>query len=95
MDDIVDEVIQVEDNEQAKGAEDWDAPRGKQIEGEVFDLQRSGEGAHVDRDKAHLSAELSDRTLGTATVAAQKYLQSRTKNLSLPSSCAWIKTEGG
>lgn len=91
----MDKVIQVEDDEQASGAEDWDAPRGKQIEGEVFDLQRSGEGPHVNRDEAHLSAELSDRALRVATVAAQKYLQSRSKDQSLPSSCAWIKTEGG
>lgn len=56
----MDEVVQVEDDKQAKRAEDWDTPRGKQIEGEVFDLQRGGEGAHVDGDKAHLSAEPSD-----------------------------------
>lgn len=60
MEDVVDEVVQVEDDEQAKGAEDRDTPRGKQIEGEVFDLQRGGKGAHVDRDEAHLSAELND-----------------------------------
>lgn len=78
VEDVVEEVVQVEDEEEAEGAEDREAPRGKQVEGEVFDGPGRGEEAHVNGDEAHLSAELRDGALGSAAVAAQKYLGRRT-----------------
>lgn len=83
----MDEVVQVEEEEQSKGAEDREAPRGEQIEREVFHLQRGGEEALVHRDKAHLSAELHDCALGSAAVAAQKYLQSGSGDQPRPPTC--------
>lgn len=73
--DITNEVVQVEEDEEEQGAEDRDAPGRKQIEGEIFDLQRRGEEAHINRDEAHSATELHDRALGFTTVTAQENLE--------------------
>ncbi len=92
LQDVTDEVVQVEEEEQGHGADDRDVPGGKQIEGDVFDLQRRGEEAHIDGDEAHSMTELHHRALGLAAVAAQenlekiddKELNSEIRILSLP-----------
>lgn len=73
-------VVQVEEEEQAQRAENWDAPGGKQMEGEVFDLQRRREEAHIDGDEAHSTTELHHRALGLAAVTAQVNLGTKDKH---------------
>ena len=59
MQDVPEEVVQVEYDEQRQSAGDGKLPGGKQVEGEVLDLQRGGEVAHVHGDEAHSATQLS------------------------------------
>jgi len=75
LQDVAQEVVRVEEGEQAQGAEGGEAPGGEEAVGEVLDLQGGGEEAHVDGDEAHAAAELHHRALGRAAVAAQQNLE--------------------
>lgn len=75
MQDVPGEVVEVEEDEQRQGADEGDAPGGKQIERLVLNLQRRRKEARVNGDKTRPVTDLFHRVLGLLTVAAQKNLQ--------------------